>query len=257
MKHRVWSSHGFRSRRRAMLAHGLWAIAAVPLASSAATPVGPLAFLTSVESGRPTVTLSEVADLTALPEALREQAKQLVVLAILPSASIAHVNAQRLAESARRQMPILAPWLTDVPAADIRITLRNTSKRDVPTAGRRSCVALLLDLDAGVAPAAGTLRATHCDGRENVRAWRYDAATHVARAARPLRAGEIVAAPARQRIASVRRGETVTQHIQIGASTVTRNGIALTDATDRRFTAVQTRNGETALWSAASAPRSQ
>ncbi|MGU7783227.1 hypothetical protein [Burkholderia sp. PU8-34] len=220
----------------------------MPLASAAAPPDGILQFRSPVEVDRPSVLLSDLADLAQLPEPIRDRTVRLVVLTLAPQLSTTHVDARRLAESARRQMPILAPWLADVSERKIGIALRSSVALEMSTVGRSSCVELLRDLDAGLAPTPNSFHAVACDDRESARAWRYDVATHIARAVRPLHAGEIVAEPLRQRIASVQRGEIVTQRVQVGTTTVVRQGVSLFDSAENRLATVRTASGETAMW---------
>ncbi|WP_322026145.1 hypothetical protein [Burkholderia sp. BCC1977] len=253
----VMSASCSRKGRRAIVAGGLCALLAVPLAPTAAVPGAPLQLHSPVRIDGAPVLLSDVADLTPLPAALRERAARLVVLAPLPSLSGARIDARRLVESARRQMPILAPWLDGVSGQEIEIVRRNGMPVVASPPARSPCVELLHALDTGSAPTPAAFRPATCSDSERPRAWRYDTATHIVRAARPLDVGEIVVKPPRQRIASVRRGEIVTRRVQVGATTVVRHGASLADAAEDRSVIVRTVDGETALWHADSTARRQ
>lgn len=193
------------------------------------------------------VRLADVADVTSLPKAIRARARELVVLKMPRSASTIHVDTQRVAESARRQMPILSSWLTDVRSQSIQIIREDAhpiaSTRTVP----ESCVELQQNIGAGMAPLAEQLHPTACDSANFTRAWRYDSGAHVARAARPLVAGEIVVAPNPQRVATVRRGDSVMHSVRVGNISVARSGTVLTDTAGDRLATIRLDDGATLM----------
>lgn len=212
---------------------------------AACAETGNLVFQSTVTTNDATVRLANIADVTSLPKAIRTRAGDLVVLTLPLSISTIRVDAQRVAESARRQMPVLAPWLMDVRTQSIQVTRTDPPQ---PTANRAptiSCVELQQDMSADTAPVGRQLPPVDCGSSRLTRAWRYDREAHVIRAARPLVAGEIVVTPDPHRMATVRRGDTVTHNIQIGAVNVARNGTVLTDTTGDRFTAIQLDDGTT------------
>ncbi|VWD46937.1 hypothetical protein BCO18430_07177 [Burkholderia contaminans] len=219
----------------------------------APSPEAAIRFRSAVVVARPTVMLAEVADLTALPESVAQRAATVPVMSLERSATAVRVDARRLAESARRGMPLLAPWLGNVPAANVDITLRQVNVVGHPALP--SCVALLADLPVDTSPSAGQIRSARCPDDGAVRVWRYDADSHVVRAARDIVAGEVVQLPPSSRLAVVHRGGRVFDTVQVGAVTVTRSGTALADAGPRHAAPVLTGNADIQIWRAPSAER--
>ncbi|KVT06112.1 hypothetical protein WT97_10935 [Burkholderia sp. MSMB1459WGS] len=214
------------------------------------SPDAAIRFRATVTVDRPTVTLADVADLTALPESIAPRAATVPVMSLARSATAVRVDARRLAASARRAMPMLGPWLANVPVADVEITLLRTNA--AASTASPSCVSVLADLPVDASPSAGEIQPAGCPGNGAVRAWRYDAESHVVRAARAITAGEIVPAPATSRLATVHRGGRVFDTIQVGAVTVTRSGTALADAGPRHAAPVLTGNADIQIWRAPS-----
>ncbi|RQQ07097.1 hypothetical protein DF107_31615 [Burkholderia stagnalis] len=194
----------------------------------------------------PALKLSDVADLTPLPEPLRQRAADLIVLALAPEATRVRVDARRLADAARRGMPMLAPWLVDVPAADI-VVYRDHGDKATDRAPH-TCGIVLTNLLAATAASADQLRSAPCPGNGVRQAWRYDPVSRVTRAVRDMTAGEIVLLPAASLLATVRRGEHVSQTVRVGAITIVQSGTALTDAGLNRTTSVLTGNAGTQMW---------
>ncbi|MXN76553.1 hypothetical protein GR157_17645 [Burkholderia sp. 4701] len=214
----------------------------------APTPDPAIRFRSTVVVDRPMVTLADVADLTALPESVAQRAATVPVISLARSATAVRVDARRLAESARRGMPMLGPWLANVPAADVDITLLRID--GVGSTASPSCMTVLADLPVDASPSAGQIQPTRCPSGGTVRAWRYDADSHVVRAARAIAAGEIVQSSAASRLAAFHRGGRVFDTVQVGAVTVTRSGTALADAGPRRATPVLTGNADIQIWRA-------
>ncbi|MBR8210767.1 MULTISPECIES: hypothetical protein [Burkholderia] len=219
----------------------------------APSPDAAILFRSAVTVAHPTVMLADVADLTALPESIAQRAATVPVMSLARSATAVRVGTRRLADSARRAMPMLGPWLANVPVANVDITLLRISKAN--DASSRSCVTVLADLPVDASPSADRIQPVGCPGDGAVRAWRYDAESHVARAARAMTAGEIVPAPAASRLATVHRGGRVFDTIQVGAVTVTRSGTALADAGPQHAAPVLTGNADIQIWRAPSAGR--
>lgn len=219
----------------------------------APAPESAIRFRSAVVVDRPTVMLAEVADLTALPDAVAQRAATVPVMSLARSATEMRVDTRRLAESARRGMPMLAPWLGNVPAANVDITLRRADV--VGSLASPSCVTVLADLSADASPSASQVRPARCPDDGVARVWRYDADSHVIRAARDIAAGEIVSLPASSRLAAVHRGGRVFDTVQVGAVTVTRSGTALADAGPRHAAPVLTGNADIQIWRAPSAGR--
>ncbi|WP_175785596.1 hypothetical protein [Burkholderia ambifaria] len=226
-------------------------LAVMPIMAAAATVGGTpdnLAFRSMVAVDSQTVLLKDVADLDALPEGIRSVAANVAVLDLNPSPPSVDVDARRLAANARRQLPILTPWLANIAPQTIRITRRDTPYHGHASPPAPSCIALLRDLAPGSALPAGQFIPASCRGDEAHRAWRYDVSARVARATRMIRAGDVVIAPTAQRAASVTRGETVIRRVQVGATSVTRSGVALVDAGLTRALQVRTGDGNVNAW---------
>ncbi|WP_322081137.1 hypothetical protein [Burkholderia sp. BCC1972] len=216
----------------------------------APSPDAMIRFRSTVTVDRPTVMLADVADLTALPESVAQRAATVPVMSLARSATAVRVDARRLATSARRAMPMLGSWLANVPAANVDITLLRITEAN--NASSPSCVTVLEDLPVDTSPAVSQIQPAGCPGDGAVRAWRYDAESHVVRTARTMTAGEIVPAPAMSRLATVHRGGRVFDTIQVGAVTVTRSGTALADAGPRHAAPVLTGNADIQIWRAPS-----
>ncbi|MBR8247785.1 hypothetical protein [Burkholderia cenocepacia] len=216
----------------------------------APSPDAAIRFRSTITVDRPTVMLADVADLIALPESVAQRAATVPVMSLARSATTVRVDARRLAASARRAMPMLGSWLANVPAANVDITLRriNAAGNTMSSA----CVTVLADLPVDTSPSADQIQLAACPGDGAVRAPRYDAESHVVRAARTMTAGEIVPAPATSRLATVHRGGRVFDTIQVGAVTVTRSGTALADAGPRHAAPVLTGDADVQLWRAPS-----
>ncbi|MGT0194077.1 hypothetical protein ACVHYJ_18840 [Burkholderia pyrrocinia] len=250
MTHRLFRPHATFGARVRLLCIGTLVPASV---LGAPSPDPAIRFRPTVAVDRPTVMLADVADLTALPESVAQRAATVTVTSLARSATAVRVDARRLAESARRGMPMLAPWLANVPSANVDIRLRqadNVSRTDTP-----ACATLLADLPVDTSPSADQIRPAHCTGDGAARAWRYDADSHVVRSARDIAIGEIVQWPATSRLAAVHRGSRVFDTVRVGAITVTRSGTALTDAGSRHAAPVLTGNAEIQIWRAPSAER--
>lgn len=239
----------FRQRQRRCARFGAL-LCAGALSSATAFAAQPadsaIRFRSGIVVDRASITLSDVADLASLPEPLRQRAAALVMIVIAPSATTVRVDARRLAEAARRGMPMLAPWLADVPSAPVDI-VRHHGEPAASAAPRR-CVELLVDLPAATSPSADQVRPADCPNVPLRSAWRYDATSHLARAVRDLTLGERVPSPAASRLVVVRRGGLVLDTVQVGAVTVTRSGTSLTDAGSRRAAAVLTGNADIQMW---------
>jgi len=212
----------------------------------APSPEAAIRFRSAVVVDRPTVMLAEVADLTALPESVARRAATVPVISLERSATAVRVDARRLAESARHGMPMLAPWLGNVPAANVDITLRQPDVIGNPVSP--SCVTVLADLPVGASPSADQVRPARCPDDGAAHVWRYDADSHVVRAARDIAAGEIVQLPPLSRLAAVHRGGRVFDTVQVGAVTVTRAGTVLADAGPRHAAPVLTGNADIQIW---------
>jgi hypothetical protein len=219
----------------------------------APSPDAAIHFRSAVTVAHPTVMLADVAELTALPESIAPRAATVPVMSLARSATAVRVDARRLADSARRAMPMLGPWLANVPAANVDITLLRISEANNPSSP--SCVTVLADLPVDTSPAVDQFQLARCPADGAVRAWRYDAESHLVRAARAISAGEIVPAPATSRLATVHRGGRVFDTIQLGAVTVTRSGTALADAGPRHAAPVLTGSADIQIWRAPSDDR--
>jgi len=245
----VQSHAGVRATRYAAMAASTCMLAGACIADTATNaPFSELAFRPTAEIDDTTVLLEDIADVSALPDGIRAAAAHVVVLDLRPSTRSVSVDALRVAETARRQLPVLTPWLTNIAPRTIRISRRDGPSSDGAGLAARPCIELLRDLEIGSALPANQFRPVPCSGDETHRAWRYDTSAHVARANRPLRSGDIVIAPAAQRSASVIQGNVVTRDVRLGAITVTRSGITLGDTSRNRAATVRTADGSVTTW---------
>ena len=240
---------GTAFRHRIMLSACVCTLAVMPIMVAAVdASTRNLTFRSVTVVNSQTVLLKDVADLDALPDGLRSVAANVAVLDLRPSTPVVAIDARRLAESARRQLPVLTPWLTDVAPQTIRITRRDAPSSDHASPPADSCIVLMNDLPAESALRAGQFAPVSCRGDEARRPWRYDVSARVARATRMIRAGDVAIAPAGQLSAAVTRGETVIRRVQVGATSVTRSGVSLTDAGLNRAAQVRTNDGNVNTW---------
>jgi hypothetical protein len=224
-----------------------FAIALACMAASAAAHGSSttLAFRAVADVDSSIVRFGDVADLSALPAALQKQANELVVARLRDSDASVAIEPRRLAESARRQMPALTPWLSTQdghPAVVINHPVRAVpdAAREVRSVQPAHCFELLRDLRKGDAIMLDGVRDVACPQNALIHSIHYDDKARLARAARDLAHGDVIASIPSQRLAQVSRGERIVAVVRTGAVTVARTGTALTDSGSGRATMIAT-----------------
>ncbi len=189
----------------------------------------PLAFADRVVISDPIVRLGDVADVSALPPALRSRAADLSV-ADLGSKTVATVSQRRIAEYARRQIPGLGPWLDT--EADRVVQIRVEARKEVTASLPQSaptCARVTRAMASGDILSRPDLEPASCSGIERP-AFRYDDRTGGLRASRAMAAGEIVSRPAAISLPMIATGQTVTVRASVGPVVVERDVTALQSA---------------------------
>lgn len=198
--------------------------------SAAAAPSADVIFVDGAIAHGREVRLSDVADVSVLPISIRAQAAALVLAHFAPRQRQLDISTVRLAERARAQLPILAGYLR----ADRRVVTIRLDGVEPHVAPRLatpvSCIRLLKPIGLGDAPIAGELEPADCGQTTARRAFGYDVSNHVARAVRPLTAGEIVGALPESSVASVRAGDAYTLTARAGPVVVHRRVVAVQSA---------------------------
>jgi len=200
--------------------------------SLACLPGGPtLTFYRQAEVDSTTVHLGEIADVSALPAALRERATQLPVARISPGQAAASLSSRRLTERARAQMPVLAPWLPLDEDAAINVSLRGGAPASPAKAETRSremgCLTLARAVSAGKILASGDITPADCATAPAPTALRFDRAAGAMRAIRPLHPDEVIAAPSGLGLPDIAPGQRLFIETSIGAVRIQRQVEAL------------------------------
>lgn len=195
----------------------------------------------------PVLLLEDVADLSILPDELRERARS------LPIASVrADHGAMRLSDTAilariRRQMPVLVHWLPEASGVAIAVHYRRASHGPdalSPKNPGRSCLAAVQSLATGEISLPNKFAAAACPERGVRRAFRYDAARGVTQTIRRIHAGEIVPFFAGFDSRSVMPGDRLTLVTMAGPVTVQREVEAMQSAHDGQKLFVRSKDNE-------------
>ena len=167
------------------------------------------------------VRLGQVADLSALPADLRGRAERLPVARFAPGQDVVVTTPRRIAAVARRQIPALAAFLTEVSDTPVVVRRPAVSPTLAPETPPPACARMRVSAVTGQALTKADLDATAC-GDDPAKAWRYDQAAATIRATRDLRAGEVVRAPPPSLLSSIRAGQPIRLSATFGAVTVER-----------------------------------
>ena len=165
------------------------------------------------------ITLSDVADLSRLPESVRARAAGLPLAAFGAGQSHLVVDARDLAVRAAMLMPDLGPIVAGTPEAPV--TVRRTDS--LATAGSAPCVRLTRQVQAGDFFTSSDFEPAACLSSGPVwRAARYDPHSRTVRTARALNAGDRIAAVPRSLVAEVTAGQKLYIKTRVGPVTVQR-----------------------------------
>ncbi|KGB98469.1 SAF-like family protein [Burkholderia cepacia] len=211
-------------------------------ATIAGIPTPPVEFHTAAYIDGTVVRLGDVADLSRLPVSWRARATEVVVARLRAHDTRVDISAARLAESARRQLPALTPWMSASEAQIVAIVSRKpvvvtgaTSNAGAAHRADARCLMLTRDISRSAAVGIDDVRPFACPtDRTRLQALHYDRSAQLMRAPTNLAAGEIIADVARQRLARVKRGEPIEMVTRSGIVTVTRAGVARLDSAPGR-----------------------
>lgn len=164
------------------------------------------------------VSLADIADLTALPRDLRQDAGGLPIAAFGIGQDRLTLSDPDVAARARALMPTLARWL---PAGQGTVVV--IRKPPAPAASRAArCVRVLRSLAAGTLAARADFAASACPPATPRGAFRYDLRVRDVRTARALNEGDVVAAPPSSRVADVQPGQQLYIEASVGPVVVRR-----------------------------------
>jgi hypothetical protein len=186
------------------------------------------------------VRLADVADLSSLPDALRQRAAPLVLGRFRQGRAAQSISVSALFARARTLMPELSLWLP--PEGKGRVSLQ----RDTSEQGDKMlpCFKAETALAAGVPVSARNFRADRCNAPLPASAFRYDRARQAVLTTRALLPGEPVRRFTDAQDASVNPGDQMILTVGIGPVRVQRQVEALQHARAGQKLFVKTQDGE-------------
>lgn len=198
-------------------------LSALVLTVAVATAGAPLGFVTEASVPGDVVTLGDIGILEDLPAEIRERARTVPLARI--GGGIDHVvfDARWVADRARAQLPILAPWTVGVVAGDIIVRQQSTPPKPSP----RNCLRSAVRIKAGVAPIASEFASATCS-QGSMEAFRFDPSSGLPVVAVDLEEGAIVGSPGA--MPTVRRGQALRLVANVGVVSVERQVEAVQDA---------------------------
>jgi hypothetical protein len=177
-------------------------------------------FAERVEVASPSVELGQVADLAGLPRALRDHAAKLVVVVLPPGDGQSRISRRDIAERACGLMPALRVWFANPPSG--YVTLFPAAAAGERLTGPQPCLSVVRPAAYGAFPKAADFVPATCPQRPTI-AFRYDAATGLARAARSLAVGDFAPMIPTKALAAIQPGEPVRLSVHVGVVTVDRD----------------------------------
>jgi hypothetical protein len=199
------------------------AISLILLAAAGAQPE--ISFAPQAMAKGSHVVLADVADLSAIPAALRPAAAALPIAAFAQGQERLVVTRSQLAARVRALMPALAPWLSE--PGDGTVVVSRIADAAVPAGAQARCVRLARRVEAGEYFGPSAYSAEPCGPARRATSYRYDARTGAVRAARVLEPGELISAPPRSLSADVEPGQTLYLETRVGPVTLQRKVVAL------------------------------
>ena len=188
------------------------------------------------------VTLADVADLSALPPAIRRRAGNAVLAQFRRGQETMILTPEWIARRVRGLIPALSGWTPAAGAPPVVVRFQGALAANVQTVSPRSCVEVIEALPAGSVPVQSDLAPASCREERSGHAFRYDPEIRVLRAARDLIEGELIAAPA-IRLPDVGPGASLTLTARSGPVTVTREVTAMQPASRGQAVFVRTADG--------------
>jgi hypothetical protein len=190
-----------------------------------AAPASPMLFAPTIAVTDRVVALGQLADLSVLPAPLREQVQGLTVLKLRRDRVGMRIPVAALNRRIGGLAPALKPWL---PASEGELEVRYAGPSR-STAALAPCVRVAEEVPVDGVPTAKSFLAAPCLGAVSPALW-FDRRTGVLRAARALKLGEILQAPARDIVASVAPGQSLLIEATVGPVRVQRRVEAIQPA---------------------------
>ncbi|MDF3836835.1 hypothetical protein P3W85_28365 [Cupriavidus basilensis] len=181
------------------------------------------------------ITLGQMADLSALPEALRLAAAPVIVARMGNRAETLRVPKAEIAEHVRLAVPAMRDRIVESGTPEVSVSRiggredRASMAVHSPADVTRQCVELVHALSAGEAVGVADVAPVACQADPAPGALYYDALHRVARARRDMLAGERVVSPWIATLAAYKRGETKEVAVKAGPVVVSRHATALQD----------------------------
>ncbi len=162
------------------------------------------------------VRLGDLVDLGALPSALQDRARDLVVIRLAPGQDTQEVTARAVWARAGALMPALS----HLPAPDsaTRLSIRLTPQ---PIAWRGTCLRMTADVPQGRYLTRDGVAEATCDAPPKP-ALQYDARVGLVRAARDLSEGDLISAPPQDTIALIAPDQPIYLQTTVGVVTLQR-----------------------------------
>jgi hypothetical protein len=159
--------------------------------------------------------LGQVADLSALPPALRARAAQLTVAEFCAGQTRMRLSFNRTMERARGMMPALQPWVGER-AADKIVTIHLFKASSPPKSGSAPCLQSQRFVPAGSVAAADDFTQASCPAGAVRRPFAYHSYSRAFYLARDVTAGEIIGGPPLAELARVLPGQKLYITAKIG-----------------------------------------
>lgn len=163
-----------------------------------------------------TVRLGDLFDLGALPSALQDRARDLVIIRLAPGQDRQEITARAVWARAGALMPALS----HLPAPDsaARLSLRLAPQ---PIAWRGTCLRMTADVPQGRYLTGDGVAEATCDAPPKP-ALQYDARVGLVRAARDLNEGDLILAPPQDAIALIAPDQPIYLQTTVGVVTLQR-----------------------------------
>jgi hypothetical protein len=172
-------------------------------------------------SGR-TVVFGQVADLSALPPALRTRAETLEVARLPAGRTKVTLDGDRIAERARAQLPALGPWMSAALTGTITLYASPAAPPALSSGGGERCARVQQAVQDGEFLLSADLAPAACDDTLIRAAVRLDPAAGAVQARRDLAIGDLILAPPPASLARARPGQALRLSTVVGPVAVER-----------------------------------
>lgn len=192
------------------------------LSLSQPTPDRGLTFKAKVSVDHTHIALGDIADVSMLPQALRQRAAHLEVATFAPGRTHVSFSSGAVAQRARALMPALAPWMISNQRVSIVVDLTPARSAVRVSSASQDCLRAKAPLAAQAIPAESDFASAPCMGETSKSAFFYDGRIGAVRVSRPLRAGELVRAGSYLPMAAIKPHQPLYLRASIGAVIVER-----------------------------------